>query len=174
MEKIYSKIAEKIALNKEKIEEKLNVKITIKGKQIEIEGSPVEEYETRTIIETVEFGFRLKDALRLADESIIFRKIPIKNFTNRKNMEEVRGRIIGSEGKTKHTLEEISGCAVAIHNNYVGIIGPAEDIEEATTAVINLIKGSKQANVYRFLERMNVAKRDKPDLGLKRNKKEIS
>lgn len=174
MEKIYSEIAEKIALNKEKIEEKLNVKLSIKGKQIEIEGAPVEEYEARTVIEALEFGFRLKDALRLADESIMFRKIPIKNFTNRKNMEEVRGRVIGSEGKTKHTLEEISGCAVAIHNNHVGIIGPAEDIEEATTAVINLIKGSKQANVYRFLERMNAAKHDKPDLGLKENKKEKS
>jgi len=170
MEKIYSESPNKITLNKEKIEEKLNVKIKIQGKQIEIEGSPVEEYEARSVIEALDFGFKLKDALKLADESIIFRKLPIKQFTTRKDIEEVRGRIIGTEGKTKHTIEEVSGCAVAIHDNYVGIIGSAEAIEEATTAVISLIKGSKQANVYRFLERMNAAKREKSDLGLKENK----
>jgi len=173
MEKIYPENPRKIAQNKEKIEEKLNVKIKIQGKQVEIEGdSPIEEYEARTIIDALDFGFRLKDALRLTDENVVFRKLPIKQFTTRKDLEEVRGRVIGREGKTKRTLEEISGCAVVIHNNHVGLIGPAESIEEATTAAINLIKGSKQANVYRFLERMNVAKRDKPNLGLKKNRKE--
>lgn len=172
MEKLYLESTENIKKNREKIEEKLNVKIKIEGKQVEIEGSPVEEYEARTIIEAIDFGFKSKDALRLIDENIIFRKLPIKNFTTRKNLEEVRGRIIGTEGKTKRTIEEVSGCAIVVHNSYVGIIGPAEDIEEATTAIINLIKGSKQANVYRFLERMNAGKHSKFDIGIKENNEE--
>lgn len=171
MEEIHLRNPRKIRQNKEALEKNLNVKIEIKGKQAEIEGSPVEEYEARMIIEALEFGFPLKDAMRLTDENIVFRKLPIKQFTTRKNLEEVRGRIIGTEGKTKRTVEEVSGCAVAIHDNFVGIIGPAESIEEATTALTSLIKGSKQANVYRFLERMNVAKREKPDLGLKHKDK---
>jgi len=171
MEIIYPGNIRKIRENKEAIEKKINILIKIKGKQIEIEGTPVEEYEARTIIEALDFGFAIKDALRLSDESISFRRLPIKQFTRRKDLEEVRGRIIGTGGKTKRTIEEISGCAVVIHDNFVGIIGPAEHIEEATTAVANLIKGSKQANVYRFLERMNIAKREKPDLGLKHKDK---
>jgi len=172
METINLENPRKIRQNKEALEKKLNVKITIKGKLAEIEGEPVEEYETITIIEALEFGFPLKDALKLTDENITFRKLPIKQFTRRKNLEEVRGRVIGTEGKTIRTVEEVSGCAVALHNNFVGLIGPAENIEEATTALTNLIRGSKQANVYRFLERMNVAKREKPDLGLKHKHKE--
>ena len=162
METIILTNSRKIRQNKEAIEKKLNVKIKIQKEQIEIEGSPIEEYEAAMILEAFDFGFQLKDALKLADENIIFRKLPIKNFTTRKNLEEVRGRIIGTEGKTKRTIEEVSGCALSIHDNVIGIIGQAEDIEEATTALIKLIKGSKQANVYRFLERMNVAKREKP------------
>lgn len=159
--KIYSKNTKKIYLIEEQIEKKIGVKINIKGRKIEIEGTPVEEYEASIIIEALDFGFKQKDALKLADENNIFRKLPIKKFTAKKNLEEVRGRIIGTEGKTKRTLEEISGCAVVIHNNQVGMIGPAENIEEATTALTKLIKGSKQANVYRFLEKMNAAKREK-------------
>ena len=171
MEIVYPKNVGKIRQNKEEIEKKIDVQIKIKGRQIEIEGAPVEEYETRTIIEALDFGFTIKDALRLSDESIAFRKLRIKQFTRRKDLEEVRGRIIGTEGKTKRTVENVSGCTVVVHDNSVGIIGPAENIEEATTAVKNLIKGSKQANVYRFLERMNIAKREKPDLGLKHKDK---
>ncbi len=167
MEQVNLENSRKIKQNKEELEKKLNVRIAIKGKQAEIEGNPVDEYGTVIIIEAMEFGFPLKDAMRLTDENIVFRKLPIKQFTKRKNLEEIRGRIIGTEGKTKRTIEEVSGCAVAVHNNHVGIIGPAENIEEATTAITNLIRGSKQANVYRFLERMNAAKKEKPDLGLK-------
>ncbi len=171
MEIIYIENPRKIRQNKEAIEKKIEIKITQKGKQLELEGEPFEEYQARIIIEALDFGFSLKEALRLTDESILFRKIPIKQFTKRKDLEEVRGRVIGTEGKTKRTVEEVSGSSVVLHNNLVGIIGPAEGIEEATTAVTNLIKGSKQANVYRFLERMNAAKKDKPDLGLKNTKK---
>ena len=77
--------------------------------------------------------------------------------------------------KTKHTIEQISSCDVLINEdeNSVGLIGSAEQIEEATTAITNLIRGSKQANVYRFLERMNAEKRQMDtDLGLKIKKKE--
>jgi ribosomal RNA assembly protein len=171
MEIIYVENPRKIRQNKEAIEKKVEIRITPKGRQLELEGEPFEEYQSRIIIEAIDFGFSLKEALRLTEESIVFRKIPIKQFTKRKDLEEVRGRVIGTEGKTKRTVEEVSGCAVVLHNNMVGIIGPAEGIEEATTAVTNLIRGSKQANVYRFLERMNVAKKDKTDLGLKTSKK---
>lgn len=167
METVHVESPGKIKQNIEEIEKKIEVKITQKGKQISIEGEAFEEYQARIVIEALDFGFPLKDALRLTDESVNFRKLPIKNFTKRKDLEEVRGRIIGTEGKTKRTVEEVSGCAVVLHNNMVGIIGPAESIEEATTAVMNLIKGSKQANVYRFLEKMNTSKRFKTDIGLK-------
>jgi len=161
METIQIESAGKIRRNKPTIEKKLNVKITIQGRKVEIEGNPVEEYEASLILDALDFGFSLKDALKLTDENVIFRKLPIKQFTTRKNLEEVRGRIIGTEGKTKRVIEEVSGCAVVLHQNTIGVIGPAENIEEATTALQKLIKGSKQTNVYRFLERMNTAQRGK-------------
>ena len=173
METIHFKRIKELQKEKERLEQRLKVKINIQGKKVTLEGDSFNEYEALMILEAMQFGFSAKKALTLMDEQIIFRKIPIKNFTRRKNLTEVRGRIIGKEGKTKKTIENISGCDIAINENEIGIIGPAEEIEEATTAITNLIRGTKQANVYRFLERINTGKKDlSMDLGLKiKNKK---
>jgi ribosomal RNA assembly protein len=159
--------------DKSKIEEKLEVKIKVEGKKVTIEGEEVKEYEALIVLDAIKFGFPVKTALLAANEGMIFRTLPMKHFTRRKDMEDVRGRIIGTEGKTKRTIEQVSGCSIVIQNNHVGVIGPAESIEEATTAITNLIRGTKQSNVYRFLEKMNAEKKIKSDLGLK-NEKEAS
>lgn len=171
MENIYLEKISKLKKNIEMLERKLSVKFTISGRQVAIEGEPVDEYEAYTVLDAMNFGFETKDALTLTNESFIFRKLNIKDYTRRKDLEEVRGRIIGTEGKTKRTFENVSGCAIVINENTVGLIGSAESIEEATTALINLIHGTKQSNIYRFLEKMNAAKREKIDLGLKYKEK---
>jgi ribosomal RNA assembly protein len=160
------------------LEETLKVKLTLKGTKLEIEGDSLPEYDALRVLKALQFGFSAKKALLLKEEDMIFRAIPIKQFTRRKDMSEVRGRIIGREGKTKRTIEEISGCDLYINEdiNQIGIIGNAESIEEATTALTNLIKGSKHANVYRFLEKINTErKKNRFDLGLKnKNEKKTS
>ena len=168
METLYFKKVKELQNEKERLERRLEVKINIQGKKVTIEGDSFKEFEALMILEAMQFGFSANKALTLMDEQIVFRKIPIKSFTRRKNLTEVRGRIIGKEGKTKRTIEDISGCDLAINDGEIGIIGPAEQIEEATTAITNLIRGTKQANVYRFLERINTGKKDlSTDLGLK-------
>jgi ribosomal RNA assembly protein len=107
----------------------------------------------------MQFGFSAKKALTLLNDDITFRKIPIKNFTRRKNLKEVRGRIIGKEGKTKRTIENIADCEVIVNGNEVGVICTADEVEETTTAITNLIRGTKEANIYGFLERMNKEKK---------------
>lgn len=171
MKTIYFKNLKKFKENFSILENKLNVKLTIKEKQVIIEGEPVNEYEAFQVLDALNFGFSLKDALTLTNENFVFRKLSIKDFTRRKDMEDVRSRVIGTEGKTKRTIENISGCAIVVNGNTIGIMGPAESIEEATTGLANLIRGSKQSNVYHFLEKMNATKKEKIDLGLK-NKKE--
>lgn len=169
METIIFEKTREIKKERTSLEKKLNVKITIKGNDVTIEGEPFAEYEAARLISAIQFGFSAKKALTLLEEDTIFRVINIKDFTRRKDMYEVRSRIIGKEGKTRKTVEEISGCFIIIkEDNTLGVIGSAESIDEATTAITNLIRGSKQANVYRFLERMNATKKKQvSDLGLK-------
>lgn len=169
METLFLKRTKEIGIERANLEKKLQVKLTLEGRKLTIEGDPYKEYEAKIILEAINFGFSVSKALLLLEEEILFRRLHIKSFTRRKNLHEVRARLIGTYGKTKNTIEEISGCEVVIQDNEVGIIGSAESIEHATTAIKNIIRGTKQANAYRYLERMNRTK-DIDDLGIKTKK----
>jgi len=166
----FQKTAE-LRRTKAQLEKQLNIKLIIKGKQAMFNSqSPTDEYEANLVLEAMSFGFSADKALLLKDADYTFRDIHIKDFTKRKNLHDVKARIIGTKGQTLQTLEQLSGCFFELKENEVAIIGPAEKIEEATTALTNLIKGSKQANVYRFLESSNSLDKTKlsEDLGLKK------
>lgn len=159
-----SKIAEK----KNRLEKVLNVRITIKEKEISFEGSPEDEYIAEKVLEALDFGFPLSVALLIKTEDFLFEILDIKDYTHRKDFETIRARIIGEGGKTLKTLNTLTECNFEIKNNNVGIIGSPELIKNAQDAVILIVQGSKQANVYSFLEKHHV----KPilDLGLKEKK----
>ncbi|MEK6908946.1 MAG: KH domain-containing protein [Nanoarchaeota archaeon] len=145
--------------NKDKLEKKLNCKIQIKDKTLSIDTDPFNEYEAQRVFDAINLGFSVEKALKVLDEETGFIKINVKDYANTKNLEVVRGRLIGTHGKTKKTIEEITKSNISIHDNNVGIIGPAEVTEMALTAVTNIIKGTKQANAYKYLEKINTQKK---------------
>ena len=168
---IFDKLPSALRREQSTLERQLKVKLVIVGRKVVIEGEAVDEYIALGVLEALAMGFTLKQALSLKDEEKIFLKIHIRDFTRRKNLKDVRSRLIGREGKTRRTIEEISDCDVVIGESKVGIIGSAASVESATQATINIIKGSKQANAYRYLERINSEKKKLPDdLGLKTSK----
>jgi len=151
---IFSNTAE-VKKAKAQIEKKLHIKIDIAGKKVTISGEGINEYEASIVLDAINLGFSAKKALLLLDPEIQFRRLNIKDFTKRKNLREVRARVIGREGKTKRTIEDLTDSTIVVRDNTVGIIGYADSIENTLTALKNLIRGSKESNVYRFLEDMN-------------------
>ena len=155
----------RIIKNRKKLEEKLQVKITNRGKEIFIEGKPEDEYIAEKVIDALNFGFPFQVAILIKELDFIFEIINIKDHTKRKDLERIRARIIGKKGKTLQTLHQLTKCYFELKDNYVGIIGLPEHLENAQKAIIAIIKGSKQSNIYNFLERNQV--KEVIDLGLK-------
>lgn len=158
------------AIRREKrlLEQQLHVSISLAGQKVTIEGAPLDEYIAQLVLEAISFGFTLKQALQLKSEDVVFKKLHIRDFTRRKNLRDVRARLIGKEGKTKRTIEGIADCSIVISTSEVGIIGDAASIDATVQAIQNIIKGSKQANVYSYLERRNAErKKHGGEIGLK-------
>lgn len=166
MKKILSQKIAKILRNKKKLEKELRLKITNKEKEITIEGNSESEYFGEKVIDAINFGFPLSHSLSIKKENKDFERINIKDHTKSKDLERIRGRIIGKGGKGLKTMSNLTNCYLEIKDNEVGIIGNPEDIKNATEAIISMIKGSKHGNVYSFLEK----NKPKPihDLGLKK------
>ena len=154
------KSARKILQNKSELENNLNVKLSIKGRNIILSGNDeIDEYFASRVLEALDYRFLIEDALFLKKEEYDFKIINIKSHTNRRDLSVIRGRIIGTKGKTLKVLSDLTGCEFAVKDNEVAIIGLSERIHDAEKAVISLIKGSKHGNVYASLERLNKLKR---------------
>jgi len=153
MQETYTEYIQKILQNKKKLETALNIKIKNKGKIIFINGKPENEFIALEVIEAINLGFSIERALLLKDEKIMLQVLNIKDITKKHNLEEIRARIIGKHGKTLRTLSKLTDCSISLKDNQIGIIGSTEEIEDCIQALISLIQGSKQGNVYGRIER---------------------
>ncbi len=153
---------------KKQLEKKLNLKIGIEGNKVTIDGKPEDEYLGEKVLEAFDFGFPFSDAIRISEELNIFEVINIKEHTHRKDLKVIRARIIGRGGKTLKVMRDLTDCAFEIKDNEVGIIGKAENMPNGKSAVLSVIRGAKQADVYSYLEKHRIAPVD--DWGLKDEK----
>ncbi len=165
MKTILSEKLPRILKNKKRLESKLNIKISNRGKEVQINGKPEEEYIAEKVIDALNFGFPFSVAISIKEEDLEFEILNIKDHTTRKDLNRIRARIIGKGGKTLKTLNQLTKCNFELKDNFVGIIGAPELIENAQESVISIIKGSKQSNVYSHLEKNQP--KSVIDLGLK-------
>jgi len=165
MKTILSDKLPRILKNKKNLEKNLKVKITHRGKEVIITGKPEDEYVAEKIIDALNFGFPFANAMLIKTEDFLFEIINIKDHTKRGDLKSVRARLIGTQGQTLQNLTKLSESYFEIKDNQIGIIAPPENMGKSQEAVISIIRGSKQGNVYKFLEK----NQNKPigDLGLK-------
>jgi ribosomal RNA assembly protein len=156
VEQLYVENIKKILRNKKEIERTFQIKILNNEKILTIESinsKPENEIKAISFFEALDLGFSVAKALELRFDDIILAKIPIKKIAHRKNLSQVRGRVIGKNRKAMDTIEYLSGCDIALHNNVAGIIGNIEQVKKAEFALRNLIAGSKHSSIYSFLEK---------------------
>lgn len=159
-----SRIA-RVIKNHKRLMEELNVKITNRGREVTIIGTPEDEYIAAQTIEALNFGFPYLEAISMKKEGKLMETVNIKEYTSRRDMEQVRGRLIGQGGKALRTLSNLTGCAVELKENTIGIIGEPENLERAASAAIAIAKGAKHSSVWRELE--NSQPKPIYDLGLR-------
>lgn len=158
----------KIVKNKEILEKKLKVKISIEGRKISAQGTELDEFLALKVFEALDLGFSIDASLMLCEQDFLLEKLEIKNLTPRRNLEQVRARIVGKDGRTKELIEELTDCDISLSGNEIGVIGQVERIKICMNALTKLVQGSKQSSVYSYLEKQHKAYHPE-DLGLKIN-----
>ncbi len=150
------------------IEDKIKIKVSFGKEKVNISGNELNEFLVERIIQAVDFGFYPEDALLLENENFVLEFIDIKEHTRRKNLKDVRARVIGTRGKAKKTLERLTGAVLVIKSNQIGVIVDSEHLDTTIQAIESLIHGSNHGNVFSYLERQNSSKNlFEKDLGLK-------
>ena len=99
-------------------------------------------------------GFSPEIAYQLLEMEYYFEIVDIRDYVGRskKRLGTVRGRLIGRGGKTRHIIEDMTGCNLAIQGHTVGIISDLEGLEAAKVAISMVLSGSEHGSVYKYLE----------------------
>jgi len=141
---------------KKLIEQKTKTKLKISASgDIVLKGEDnLALFVTQNIIKAIGRGFNPDIALTLLDENNLFEIIQIKEFTGKsqKKFTRVKARLIGTKGKAKKIMGQITNTEISIYGKTVSIIGPVENVGLAKRAIEKLLQGAPHGHVYKFIE----------------------
>jgi len=138
---------------KKKIEDFTNTKIELND-EISIEGDSVNVFQVKNLIKAFGRGFDLDDCFYLLEDEYGLEIINLSEFTKSKErLKTLKGRIIGTEGKTKKYIEKFTDVKTSIFGKTVSIIGKWDKIYIAKEAIMKLIQGCNHQTLYRWLEK---------------------
>jgi len=148
---------------KERIEKQLSIQLGIDSESgdVTLTLSPnVEDpsvlFRAKEVVTAVGRGFSPERAFRLIqDEDALLEVIDLREIFGRSlsDLERVKGRIIGQEGKTRKIIEELTDADVSVYGHTVSIIADADEMDIAREAIKMLLQGRQHSSVYRFLHR---------------------
>lgn len=148
---------------KEHIEEQLSVELDINSETGDVTISldkdaqdPSLLFKAKDAVLAIGRGFSPERAYRILEsEDVALTVIDLREIFGRSpsDINRIKGRLIGKEGKTRRIMEEATGAFISVHGHTVSIIGGIEQAEIAREAINLLIKGSQHITVYRLLQR---------------------
>jgi ribosomal RNA assembly protein len=147
---------------KQYIEEKLQVKIDVDSegsvtiKLNEDSSDPSLLLKAKDVVTAIGRGFSPDVTSRLIrNEDEIFDMIDLRVIFGRSesDIKRIKSRIIGSEGKTRRLIEDLTEANVVVYGHTVGLIGSFEQVDAAHNAVQMIIEGCEHHTVYSYLQR---------------------
>ena len=111
-------------------------------------------YILREVIKAIARGFNPDIAKLLLKQNYLLEIIALADYSRDTNHQaRLKGRVIGSNGKSRKTIEELTGSYICVYGKTIAILGSAETITFAKRAVESLLNGSPHAVVYKWLEK---------------------
>ncbi len=143
---------------KKKIEKALGIKITVDSNEadVNLEGDDgLNLLIGQNIVKAIGRGFNPEIALELLDEHNYFEMIELTYYVgnSKNNLIRVRSRIIGTEGKARKTIEELTDTKIVVYGKTISIIGEHEGVSLARKAFESLLAGNRHSTVYAWLEK---------------------
>ncbi len=142
---------------KRELEEITKSKITVDSKEgdVFIEGDDaLSLFSVKEVIKAIGRGFNPDIACLTLKPDYLFELISINDFAKTQNDSiRIKGRVIGSEGKSRGHLEELTETNISVYGKTIGIIGLQENVALARRAIESLLSGSPHSNIYNWLEK---------------------
>ncbi|CAG9582709.1 conserved hypothetical protein [Leishmania major strain Friedlin] len=146
---------------------KLEIRMNLKTRSVDLRTSPststaegdqsataskVMLQKAEDFVKAVIAGFDVRDAVALLRmDDVYIEGFEIKDVRANlqgDNLSRCIGRISGSHGKTKYTIENVTRTRIVVADTKIWIMGTTQNIRVARDAICDLIRGSPAAKVY--------------------------
>lgn len=143
---------------KNEIEDETHCKINIDSKEGDVIISGEDTlgmFTAREIIKAIARGFSPEHAKLLLKQDHTLEIVNMQDYSGKSKNKSIRlkGRVIGSEGKSRKLLEEMTETFISVYGKTISIIGRPDNVTTARKAVESLLAGSPHASVYKWLEK---------------------
>ncbi|KKH49810.1 RNA-processing protein [Methanosarcina sp. 1.H.T.1A.1] len=122
---------------------------------ITCEEDPLKEFRILETLKAIGRGFSPEKALGiLEDDMLMLEIIDLSDVaTTPKELQRVKGRIIGRGGRTRELAESLINVKISVYGKTVSILGYPEQNTIIRTAIKMLLDGATHGAVYKFLEK---------------------
>ncbi len=143
---------------KKQLEQATGVKIQVDSKEGDVylsSNDAMKLYTTREIVKAIGRGFNPEFALLLLKPDYSLEIFNIADYAGNKHntIARIKGRIIGSGGKSRKTIENLTETNISVYGKTICIIGESTKVAIARKAIQSLLTGAPHSGVYRWLEK---------------------
>lgn len=142
---------------KKELEKLTGIKIKVDSQEgdVSVAGTdPLKLLTAKEIALAIGRGFNPELAFLLLKPDYGLIVISMQDYAKTPNaLIRLKGRIIGSEGKSRKTIEELSHAYISVYGKTITILGDMDALGLARRAVEMLLSGSLHRNVYKWLEK---------------------
>jgi ribosomal RNA assembly protein len=149
---------------KKNIEKKTNTLLEIDSHTAEItitaNKSYYEIYLAKKIINAIARGFSPEHAFLLLKDGFVFETLSIQDYVgkNTNRITDIKGRVIGKQGKIKKYIEKRYGCKISVYGKTVGVISTEGNIENILKVIKTILDGSKHKTAFKIMKDQKITK----------------
>ncbi|MFH0835415.1 MAG: hypothetical protein V1881_03665 [Candidatus Micrarchaeota archaeon] len=129
------------------------VSATLDGETVTLEGEGGTEWIAEQVVTAVCLGFEPKIAKKLLGDDFFLEVIDLgRLYGSKRKIERYEGRVIGTDGRMKKKLEELSGAWLAVGDEHIVVIGRFDELKNLKEAIMKILEGSEHNTVLRLLQ----------------------
>lgn len=142
---------------KKRLEKTTGTRLRVDSEEgdVGLNGSdPLNLMTAKDIIQAIARGFNPEVAFLLLKSDYMLEVLSLQGFANTpKALLRIKGRVIGSDGKSRRIIEELTEAYISVYGKTIALIGDVDALNLARKAVEMLLSGSPHRNVYKWLEK---------------------
>lgn len=142
---------------KKRLEKELQCRIIVSdvGEVDYSSKDSLNQFKLKNIIKAIGRGFTCDEALVLMNDEYALQIINLKDYSlkSEKKLLRLKSRLIGTEGKSRKLIEELTDTTVVVFGKTISVIGKYDGVDTASEAIFMLIEGATHRKARVFLER---------------------